>query len=144
MLAFNPVRRLIFRVVSQTGINYRGSALSEGHAGGVRGGDRLPWVQVDSTRGGADNFAPLASLDWQVHVYGAALPEVRAWCAERHFAVHEFAWRPSMPRAGLLRNALYLVRPDGYVGLASAEQSTAVLGAYLSARRISPGRQSTT
>ena len=36
------------------------------------------------------------------------------------------------------------VRPDGYVGLASAEQSTAVLGAYLSARRISPGRQSTT
>jgi hypothetical protein len=29
-----------------------------------------------------------------------------------------FAWRRGMRRAGLLRAALYLVRPDGYVALA--------------------------
>ena len=48
-------------------LNYRGGPLSRGAAGHVHGGDRLPWVAVD----GADNFAPLAGMDWQVHVYGA-------------------------------------------------------------------------
>src|SRR5207249_9237714 len=38
------VRRFIFRTVSQTSVNYRGSSLSEGRAGAVHGGDRLPWV----------------------------------------------------------------------------------------------------
>ena len=39
-----PVRRFLFRTVSQIGVSYRNSPLSEGAAGGVRGGDRLPWV----------------------------------------------------------------------------------------------------
>jgi len=41
------VRRLMFRTVSQTAVNYRGSSLSQGHAGPVHGGDRLPWVKAD-------------------------------------------------------------------------------------------------
>ncbi len=130
------VRGLIFRTVSQTGIHYHDSPLSEGRAGGVRGGDRLPWVHIDSTPDTADNFAPLASLDWQVHVYGVALPEIRAVCAQRHLALHEFRWQPSMERAGLHRNGLYLLRPDGYVALAAAAQSADALAAYLDARGI--------
>src|SRR5262249_53077854 len=58
-------RRLAFRTVSQTAIEYRGSFLSSGHAGGVHGGDRLPWVRLDADGRDADNFAPLTSLDWQ-------------------------------------------------------------------------------
>src|SRR5262249_47761505 len=61
------VRRLLFRTVSQINVNYRTSPLSAGAAGAVRGGDRLPWVETEP---GKDNFAPLASLAWQVHVYG--------------------------------------------------------------------------
>ena len=57
--ALRPVRRLLFRTVSQTSITYRGSALSEGRAGRVHGGDRLPWVTLGP---GADNFAPLTPL----------------------------------------------------------------------------------
>ena len=34
----------MFRTISQTAVNYRGSSLSEGRAGAVHGGDRLPWV----------------------------------------------------------------------------------------------------
>lgn len=30
----------------------------------------------------ADNFTPLTSLDWQVHVYGDAAPEIQAVCKE--------------------------------------------------------------
>jgi 2-polyprenyl-6-methoxyphenol hydroxylase-like FAD-dependent oxidoreductase len=125
-----PVRRFLFRTVSQTAITYRGSALSEGDAGDLHGGDRLPWVVLDSGSG-LDNFAPLSSIDWQVHVYGDALPATRALCAERRLALHEFAWQPAMADAGLRRDALYLVRPDGHVALASNEQSIERLTRYL-------------
>ena len=41
--AFRPGRRFMFRTLSQTVVHYRASNLSEGRAGGVHGGDRLPW-----------------------------------------------------------------------------------------------------
>src|ERR1700730_18600358 len=69
---FASMRRFMFRTISQTTVNYRESALSEGRAGTVYGGDRLPWVET-ALKGG-DNFAPLTSLDWQVHMYGDAAP----------------------------------------------------------------------
>jgi FAD binding domain len=103
-------RRIAFRTISQTAIHYRDSMMSEGDADGVRGGDRLPWVQLDPGRRGADNFAPLTSIDWQVHVYGAAEPEIQGLCAERQLRLLEFAWQPSMKHAGLRQNGLYLVR----------------------------------
>ena len=117
------VRRFMFRTVSQTAVNYRGSSLSEGRAGTVHGGDRLPWVKADVNGVGEDNFTPLTSLDWQVHVYGDAAPEIRAVCDERTLPLHVFPWRPEMGRTGLRRNAVYLVRPDGYVALADPEGS---------------------
>jgi hypothetical protein len=88
---------------------------------------------MDASSHGTDNFAPLTSLDWQVHVYGGALPEIRAFCPERRLPLHEFTWESAMERAGLHRDALYLVRPDGYVALASPEQSRVTLAAYLNA-----------
>jgi 2-polyprenyl-6-methoxyphenol hydroxylase-like FAD-dependent oxidoreductase len=135
LFAVRAFRRAMFRTVSQTAIQYRGSPLSEGHAGAVHGGDRLPWVQIDPGRG-VDNFSALTSLEWQVHVYGAASPEIRARCAQRHMTLHEFAWQPDMERAGVHRDGLYLVRPDGYVALARAEQAASALDDYLDARGI--------
>ena len=74
LLTLQSVRRFAFRTVSQTAINYRGSALSEGRAGRVHGGDRLPWAPLDTSDRGADNFTPLTSLEWQVHIYGQRGP----------------------------------------------------------------------
>jgi hypothetical protein len=102
----------------------------------IHGGDRLPWIPFDRDAQDVDNFVALASLDWQVHVYGAAAPEVRAVCGQRDLALHQFRWEPPMRRAGFRRNALYLVRPDGYVALAAADQSPAVLASYLDARGL--------
>jgi 2-polyprenyl-6-methoxyphenol hydroxylase-like FAD-dependent oxidoreductase len=124
------VRRLMFRTISQTAVHYRGSCLSVGKAGAVHGGDRLPWLPPESA-GGEDNFAPLASVEWQAHVYGTVAPEVIAICSARGLPLHVFAWRPTVARAGLMRNAVYLVRPDGYVALAEPQGSAAKLKAYL-------------
>ena len=137
LLKSRAFRRVAFRTISQTAIDYRSSALSEGDAGRIHGGDRLPWVRLDRDGQDAeDNFAPLTSLTWQVHVYGVAAPEVRAVCAARDLPFHEFRWASAMKHAGLHRNALYLVRPDGYVGLVAPDQSATVLASYLDARAL--------
>jgi len=121
-------RRLMFRTISQTGVSYRGSRLSVGRAGRVHGGDRLPWVEGD------DNFAPLSSLAWQVHIYGEAAPEIEAACSERRLSLHVFPWRPETRRTGLRRDAVYLVRPDGYVALADPDARASTLVRYLDGR----------
>jgi 2-polyprenyl-6-methoxyphenol hydroxylase-like FAD-dependent oxidoreductase len=133
-----PMRRFAFRSISQTGINYRGSALSEGRAGTVHGGDRLPWVKAELNGTAGDNFAPLVAVDWQVHVYGDAASEIRVACAARGLPLHVFPWLPATARAGLQRNAAYLVRPDGYVALAHPEGNARAIASYLDARRITP------
>jgi hypothetical protein len=104
------VRAFFFRTVSQIGIQYRNSPLSAGTAGSVRGGDRLPWIETGPDE---DNFAPLTSLAWQVHVYGEPRRELLETCAALRLPIHAYTWTPAMGHAGLARGALYLVRPDG-------------------------------
>jgi len=132
--SFRAARRFMFRTISQTAIHYRGSGLSEGRAGRVHGGDRLPWVPPES--GAADNFTPLDSIDWQVHVYGDATHEFQAACGARSLPLHVFPWRRETARTGLRRNAAYLVRPDGYVALADPEARGETLASYLDARKL--------
>jgi hypothetical protein len=129
--ATRAVRRLLFRTVSQTSIEYRDSALSAGHAGRVHAGDRLPWLGPAGSE--HDNFAPLAGLAWQLHVHGRAQPEFAAFCAQNGLPLHVFAWSARSARAGFAENASYLVRPDGYVAWAEPTQSSEKLAQYLAA-----------
>ena len=131
VMGFEWVRKALFRAVSQTRINYRGSTLSVGEAGNVKGGDRLPWAGGESV----DNFAPLASLEWQVHVYGEASAEVVAATHDFEIPLHAFGWSRRARDAGLARNAAYLVRPDGYVAFAGMD--AARMREHLVAFRIS-------
>jgi 2-polyprenyl-6-methoxyphenol hydroxylase-like FAD-dependent oxidoreductase len=128
LFRFSAMRRLLFLTVSQTQVKYRNSPLSAGAAGKVRGGDRLPWVELAP---GKDNFAPLTSLDWQVHVYGEAGSGIREACAELRLPLHVFVWQDGMRRVGLQKGALYLLRPDGYVALADASADPGRLRQYL-------------
>jgi 2-polyprenyl-6-methoxyphenol hydroxylase-like FAD-dependent oxidoreductase len=145
ILARSPsFRRFMFRTISQTAVHYRASPLSEGRAGRIRGGDRLPWVAAEAGSGGGaptDNFAPLVSLDWQVHVYGGEPATTLAQaCAARGLALHALPWGPQARRSGLRRGAMYLVRPDGYVGMADSRTDTSKLERYLDSRGIRPQR----
>jgi hypothetical protein len=128
------VRRLLFRTVSQIRVNYRHSSLAEGRAGAVSGGNRLPWVKLDEA--GADNFAALASMDWQVHVYGESRADLGQACARRGLRLNVFSWQPHMRTAGLARDASYLVRPDGYVALADAAAHAPSLERWIETRGL--------
>jgi 2-polyprenyl-6-methoxyphenol hydroxylase-like FAD-dependent oxidoreductase len=132
---FDAVREFLFRTVSQITINYRHCSFNAGEAGGIRGGDRLPWVVVE----GVSNYEPLAHMAWQVHVYGRAKPDLAAWCEERDVPLHVFAWRSQYEKAGITRDALYLLRPDTYIGLVDRSCSVETLWRYLDARQMRIG-----
>jgi hypothetical protein len=107
--------------------------LSQGGAGKLKGGDRLPWVGGSTDQ---DNFAPLSSLAWQVHVYGEAGSGLAELCKGLSLPLHTFAWSPKMRTAGFTRGALYLVRPDGYLALVEAGGKADGLAEYLDRRGL--------
>lgn len=129
---FDNVREYMFRVVSQTMLDYRDSPLNLGKAGKVSGGDRLPFVRFD----GIDNYASLAAITWQVHVYGTASEGMRNWCELNNSPLHVFPWQEVFGKAGLMRDAAYLLRPDGYVGMAEPNGDQEALDAYLVERGL--------
>jgi hypothetical protein len=86
--------------------------------------------------GDADNFAPLTSLDWQAHVYGEATNDLQKICSDRALPLHAFSWRPEMASAGFMRNAAYLVRPDGYIAIAEPQSRAGRIADYLDAHHI--------
>ncbi|WLG88772.1 FAD-dependent oxidoreductase [Pseudomonas cucumis] len=132
MTSLEAAREFLFRTVSQTTLNYRGMPLSEGVAGHVHGGDRLPWAHD----GEGDNFESLKDPSWQVHVYGDTSDEMIAWCIEHHLPLQVFDWRPAFETAGLARNGFYLLRPDTYVAIADYSADPKVIERYFRDREI--------
>ncbi len=116
-----------FRTISQIRINYRQSEISQGQAEEVHGGDRLPWVRFPT----GDNYHPLQSLDWQIHVYGIAASYLKELTKSFGIPVHEFPWNEDAREKGLLQEAAYLIRPDGYIAVASPAQDFVGLQNYL-------------
>lgn len=115
---------LMFRTVSQIRIHYRQSLLSEGT---VNAGDRLPYLTF--ARG--DNYEPLATRSWQLHVYGRLSDGLQAFARKRNLPVYQLERNEDAGRKGLARDGMYLVRPDGYLGLADDRQDLAHLQGYL-------------
>jgi len=71
-------------------------------------------------------------------VYGTASPEVQAICHARKLSLHVFPWRSETGRTGLRRDAVYLVRPDGYIALVDSEGRGTMVTSYLDAHQITP------
>jgi hypothetical protein len=130
LLKFSGFRRFVFETISQISINYRKSPLSCGRVGVIQAGDRLPFVSA------LDNFKSLRTIEWQVHVYGEATSELSALCKRLGLALVTFGFTPDALAAGFVKDALYLIRPDGHVAFASQIQNAKALQEYLAARQI--------
>jgi hypothetical protein len=127
LLKVTLFRKGIFRLVSQTRINYRRSSLSKGTTGKIRSGDRLPWVRLEGT----DNYAPLISCNWQIHIYGEPLKEIQEFAESISLPLYTFPFPSETDEAGLKQNALYLIRPDGYIAFCDKRQSVNTLQTYI-------------
>jgi 2-polyprenyl-6-methoxyphenol hydroxylase-like FAD-dependent oxidoreductase len=137
LLARLPLaRRLMFSLISQTRIAYRDSALSQGRVGRVQAGDRLPWAPES----GADNYAAFAA-DWSLHVYGEATPGVRTAAQSLELRLVALPYGAVAAKAGLQRDAVYLLRPDGHVAFTSPEQDAATLLGYAAQIGLRPAQR---
>ena len=111
------VRRQLFLAVSQTGIAYPASPLSQGNASEVTGGMRLPWA--------LGRYEALRTPGWQVLRVGPGPVAAAAWASKYGLPLTEIA-----PTVHETPGALYLMRPDGYVGLAASSFDEKVFSAY--------------
>lgn len=105
---------LFFRLLSQTWRDYRYSPLAAGQAGEIHGGDRLPWVKLSD---GRSNYTSLSGINWRVHVYGMAKESLIKWCQSKDVELDVFAWDEAFAKADLVRDAVYLTRPDTFIAL---------------------------
>ena len=138
LFKLTAMRRLMFRTISQTAIEYRHSALSSGSADTLHAGDRLPWVMPAQAAVADDNYSPLRTLDWQVHVYGTPAKAIVDLCNARGIALHAFAWSDAMRTAGLVRDAALLLRPDGYIGCVDCGASGDAMSRYFDEWDLGP------
>ena len=138
------VQRLAFRIISQTGIRYRRSPLSDTAPslpdGAPRGGDRFPWLRLAFVPGGPaeDLFDRLDDTRFNLIVVGDGSRAGQVQPLGDLVRIHEVPSDPAnereLARAGIPRPSFYLVRPDGHVGLAGTHLRAATVTRYLTER----------
>jgi 2-polyprenyl-6-methoxyphenol hydroxylase-like FAD-dependent oxidoreductase len=152
-MRFSRVRERVFRTVSQIGIHYRASALSETLADcastAPRAGDRFPWLELKfkTDAKAEDLFERLDDTRFNLIVVGQPLPQPAAVPAIEAFAVHDVADDPAndevLERAGLRKPSYFVVRPDGHIALAGGRIQAQDIERYFAGRgiRLSPHAQ---
>lgn len=138
------VRRLAFRVVSQTGIHYRESALSLSLDGlprnAPRAGDRFPWLRLKLRMDGAieDLFDTLDDTGFHLIVIGQPAGSTIAPGFDGLVAVHQIPADPGneteLARRHIPAPSFYLLRPDGHVGLCGTRLDATAINGYLADR----------
>lgn len=126
-------REKLFNLISQIRITYADSPLSSGDDKQTEAGVRLPHTGT--------NFAILRNLDWQVHIYGEVSTVLKDFSEQQHLLLQQFDYDHAAEQAGFVENAMYLVRPDGYLGLVHQTQDVQLLERYLQAWQIVPFRK---
>jgi 2-polyprenyl-6-methoxyphenol hydroxylase-like FAD-dependent oxidoreductase len=143
-MGLDRVRLLAFRTISQTGIRYPDSSLSEALAGlpatAPRAGDRLPWLRLKFQPNGPteDLFERLDDTRFNLVAIGqAAAPDAMSALGDL-LRVHEVSSDPAnnreLERAGIPLPSFYLLRPDGHVGLTGIHLEAAAASRYASER----------
>ncbi len=138
-LGLAPVRRFVFRVVSQIGIHYRDRTLSQSAPGlpdaAPRAGDRFPWLQLKLSAEGPveDLFRSLDDLRFHLLVAGQPAPAAGD-LVQVHAIPSDPANDAELARAGIPATCFYLLRPDGHIGLCGVRFDAGLLKQYFSAR----------
>jgi 2-polyprenyl-6-methoxyphenol hydroxylase-like FAD-dependent oxidoreductase len=143
-MSFENIQRFAFLTISQTGIRYPDSRLSEALPGlpasGPRAGDRFPWLRLKLRANGPseDMFAKLDDTRFNLILIGQAAPVDGLPDLGDLLRVHAIPSDPTndreLARAQIPQPAFYLVRPDGYIGLAGVRFDAAAASSYVTER----------
>ena len=111
---------------SQLAIEYPDSPLSVnvGSGGTLHAGERFPWVPDPKLVSGEtlkSTHVALEQVGWHAFVFGSA-PFVEASLNNREVPFHVFEWSADAKNKGLGKDVVYVVRPDGHIGLLLAKQ----------------------
>ena len=144
------VQRLAFRTVSQTGICYPTSPLSQTLAGvpegAPRAGDRFPWLRLKFRADGPveDLFEKLDDTRFNLLMIGQPVPSAGTLGSgdllrdllRIHGIPGDAPNDEELSRAGISGPFFYLLRPDGHVGFAGTRFEPAAVTRYFSAHHV--------
>jgi 2-polyprenyl-6-methoxyphenol hydroxylase-like FAD-dependent oxidoreductase len=141
LMRLRRIQRVAFLTISQTGIRYPDSPLSENLPGlpdaAPRAGDRFPWLRLKLSASGPpeDLFDKLDDTRFTLLVIGQPAPPVGVPglgdLLRTLVAPGDPAKDPELARAGITRPVFYLLRPDGYIGLAGTQLEPAAVTRYV-------------
>jgi 2-polyprenyl-6-methoxyphenol hydroxylase-like FAD-dependent oxidoreductase len=143
-MSIKRVQVWAFRIVSQTGIHYRWSSLSQSldgmPEGAPQGGDRFPWLKLKLAAGGPveDLYQKIDDTRLHLIVVGQSAPAAATVgpagfldvCAIRADPVND----AELARARIPPISYYLLRPDGHIGLCGIHLEPGQVERYLSER----------
>ena len=140
-LGISWIQNLAFRTVSQTGIHYRNSSLSQTEESlpkaAPRAGDRFPWVRLrlQSTGPVEDLFEKLDDLHFHLLVIGQPVPAEGSLNLGDLLRAHLIPANPvndaELARVNIAGPCFYLLRPDGHVGLCGARIDAIAVKRYV-------------
>ena len=143
------LQNLLFRTVSQIGISYRQSPLSQTLTGvgarAPRAGDRFPWLHLrfGADTGARDLFEALDDTRFHLLVMGQPGPSRDQLRGGDLLEIHEIPAHPEnlteLARVSISAPAYYLLRPDGHIGLAGTQVDTAEVKRWFEKAQVNLG-----
>ncbi|MDB5808042.1 MAG: pcpB [Betaproteobacteria bacterium] len=144
-MTFERAQQIAFLTISQTGIGYRASPLSqtlEGLPDGApRAGDRFPWLRLKLKVNGSveDLYQQLDDTRYTLIITGQPLPPTAFDSADLLHVLHipdDVHNVRELADHRIAGPAFYLLRPDGHIGLAGTRIEPAAVTRYLAATGI--------
>jgi len=138
------IQHFAFDTISQTGIRYRSSPLSQTVGSfaedAPRAGDRFPWAMLKFEADGTveDLFKKLDDTRFNLLVIGQPPPTLEGLGLRDLLRIHQLPADPGndaeLERLHIPRPSFYLLRPDGYVGLCGTRVDGAEARRYAAER----------
>ena len=129
-LNIDAVKRFVFPLISQIGINYRNSSLSSGDGFKVKAGDRMPYFEI----GGASVYDRLREPKFHLLIFSDGSEKLDTQQATVEYAtIDVFPLYPSVAETfGVSRTFSVLLRPDNYIGYIGMGMDRSAVQDYLS------------